>query len=479
MPRVSPPPVAFVAFAALLALAETGCSFAPDYVAPSIQAPAVYKETGIWTPAEPTDDTPRGRWWQIYHDPKLDELEQALVEGNPDLAVALSHYDQAQNVIVEARSALLPELDLNGNATRNRQSEHRPLRAPGSDFYGNNLLGASVSYEFDLWGRVRNRVASARAGAQAAEAEADSARLSLEAKLAEAYFALRGLDAQQRLLVDTTQAYARALDLTVALHTGGAVSGLDVGRAQVQLSTARAEVSDVAARRAIREHEIASLIGVPASTFSIEATLSLPPPPVVPTSAPSLLLQRRPDVAAAERRAAAANAEVGVARAAYYPSITLDATGGFQTNGGGVNLLNFGNSFWALGPAFALTVFDNGRRDATVQIAHDRFDEAAAQYRSTALSAFQEVEDELALCNRLADEAGAQAAAVEAASRTEALSLKRYQQGAVNYLDVVVAQTADLQAKRAALDVATRRLLASVDLVRALGGGWTPMQIPL
>jgi multidrug efflux system outer membrane protein len=454
----------------LLCLAA--CTLAPEYVVPRAQVPPIYKETGPWAPASPADASTRGDWWSVYGDENLDTLERQLDESNPDLAAALSRYDQANSLVSQVSAALVPELDFSGASTRNRQSAYRPLRSPGDNFYSNNLLEGSISYEFDLWGRVRNEVASAQAGAQASNDDLASVRLSLEAKLAEAYFDLRGLDAQGKLLIDTIDAYTHALRLTVSLHTGGAASGLDVGRAQTQLQTATAQISEVAAQRAIREHEIAALIGVPPVYFSLASTVGLPPPPVVPVSAPSELLQRRPDIAAAERRAAAANAKIGVARAAYYPTISLDAAGGFQTSNNGVNLLNLASSFWTLGPAMALTVFDGGRRAAVVRSTRDQFDIASDSYRSTVLSAFQEVEDNLALCNDLAAEADSQASAVDAATHVESLALKRYQQGAVTYLDVVTAQTANLQTQRDALSIATRRLVASVGLIRALGGGW-------
>jgi outer membrane protein, multidrug efflux system len=453
------------------AVALAGCSLAPPYAPPSLSLPAAYKEAGLWTPASPADAAPRGEWWSVYGDTTLDGLEQQIELHNPDLAMALARYDEAQAYAAQARAALFPELDFGGSATTNRQSANRPLRVGGSSYYGNDVVGGTAFFELDLWGRVRNLVAAGKAQAQASAADAASVRLSLEAQLADAYLNLRGLDAQAKLLADTSKAYAMALQLTQTLHAGGAVAGLDVGRAQTQLQIARAQEIDVAAQRALYEHEIAALAGQPASSFSIAATAQLPEPPKVPVAAPSLILQRRPDVAAAERRAAAANDMIGVSRAALYPSITLDATGGFQ-NTDGVNLLNAANSFWTLGPSIAMALFDGGRREAQVRASRDQFEEASASYRSTVLAAFQQVEDNLALCNKLSDEAREQAAAIAAAERTEALAMTQYRLGAVTYIEVVIAQTTDLEAQRTGLMIATRRLQASVDLVRSLGGGW-------
>jgi outer membrane protein, multidrug efflux system len=455
------------------ALALAGCSLAPPYSPPQVTVPSAYKETGPWTPASPADAAPRGRWWAVYGDETLNGLEERIETGNPNLALALARYDEARANLAIARASLVPEVDVGGSALANKQSNNRPLRAGGASYFQDDTVGATISYEFDLWGRVRNMVAAGKADAQASAADVASVRLSLEAQLADAYMNLRGLDAQSALLDQTTDAYGRALKLTEVLHSGGAVAGLDVGRAQTQLEATQALRTEIGAQRALYEHAIAALVGEPASVFSIAPNPKLFPTPRTPVSAPSLLLQRRPDIAAAERRTAAANAQIGVARAALYPSLTLGLAGGFQ-NTGGANLLSAGNSWWALGPSLAMALFDGGRRKAVVRESRDQFDEASATYRATVLTAFQQVEDNLALSNRLADEASQQMAAVAAAERTEGLALVQYRMGAVTYLDVVVAQTADLQAQETELSIETRRLLASVDLVRALGGGWNP-----
>jgi multidrug efflux system outer membrane protein len=465
----------FLAAAALAlgAASLAACSLAPTYQTPAMPTPSAYKELGPWTPASPADAEPRGAWWSVYGDATLNGLEQRIETANPNLAVALARYDEAMADAAEARASLYPQIQGSASGTQNRQSDNRPLRGgAGPNEYADQTVGVTASYELDLWGRVRNLVAAGKANAQASAADLADVRLSLEAQLAGAYLNLRGLDAQAQLLANTTAAYARALKLTEAEHAGGSVAGLDVARAETQLRTAKAQQVDVGAQRALMEHEIASLVGEPASTFAVAAATPLPGIPAVPVATPSVLLQRRPDIAAAERRAFAANANIGVARAAFYPTISLDASGGFES-AGGVNLLALGNSWWSLGPMAAMTLFDGGRRKAQVRAAHDEFDEAAGAYRATVLGAFQDVEDNLALCNRLADEAQEQSAAVVAAQRTERLAMIQYQMGAVTYLDVVTAQTADLQAQQAALSVATRRLAASVALVRAMGGGWT------
>jgi multidrug efflux system outer membrane protein len=457
-----------------------GCATAPAYTVPQVAAtmPETYKEIGPWTPAAPADQAARGEWWTAFGDPLLDDLQGRLLKANPSLAAALARYDQARALFAQARADQYPQVGLQGGLSRSRESANRP-GGEGLAVTGNDILaGGTISYELDLWGRVRNEVAAGKAEAQASAADLASARLSLQAQLADAYLSLRSLDAQAKVLDEAVTSYTRALALTKARHDGGVVSGIDVGQAQTQLQTALAAQSEVLGQRALYEHAIASLVGEPASNFSVAVAPSLPALPATPVSTPSVLLQRRPDVAAAERRAYEANRNIGVARAAYFPTITLGASGGFETTSLHQSLISTPSSFWSLGPAAAVALFDGGRRKAAVAQARGVFDESSANYRSTVLAAFQQVEDNLALLNRLAQEADQEQAALEAARRTEAFALTRYRQGAVTYLDVVTAQAASLDAQRAAIVLQARRLQASVDLVRALGGGWSTADLP-
>jgi NodT family efflux transporter outer membrane factor (OMF) lipoprotein len=465
----------YIAALGLLGLAS--CNLAPPYVTPPATGraafPTAFKETPGWMQATPGDERPRGTWWSLFDDPVLDGLEAQAPSANPNLQAALAAYDQARAFAAEVGSYQVPTVALNNTNTYNRQSLERPLRGANQpNEYAANTLGGSVTYEFDFWGRVRNLVAAGRAEAQATAADLATAELSLQVELADDYLALRGLDAQNQLLQNTVAAYQRALDLTQTRHTGGVASGLDVDRAQTQLSSAKAQISDVSAQRALYEHAIASLVGRPAPGFSLAPVARNRVVPNCPAGVPSALLQRRPDIAAAERRAFAANRQIGVTRAAYFPTISLDTFGGWQ-NTGGNSLLTAPDTFWTLGPQLALTLFDGGLRTAQVAASKAAFDIASARYRAAVLTAFQQVEDQLALANHLAAEEADEGDAVTAARATTNLSLIRYRDGATNYLDVVTAQTAELQAEQALLALQTRRQQASVNLVRALGGGWT------
>ncbi|MGZ6020398.1 MAG: efflux transporter outer membrane subunit [Phenylobacterium sp.] len=453
-------------------MALSACSLAPAYAPPATPIAAAFKEQGPWTPAQPADAQARGQWWAMFSDPVLDDLEARAETASPTLAAAVAAYDQARALAAQTRAGLIPELDGNALATRQRRSDNAPLRVGGPDGYSTSAVGASLAYEIDLWGRLRNLASGAGARAQASEADLRSARLSLQADLADDYLTVRGFDSQIRLLDSTVAAYSKARDLTNVLHDGGNATGLDVARAQTQLSTAKAQLADVRASRALMEHAIAALIGESASNFALAPVDRALPQPVVAVSAPSVLLQRRPDIAAAERRAAAANADIGVARAALFPALTLDGTAGWQNAGAG-NLLSAPNTYWLIGPQLVGAIFDGGRRAAGVRASKAAFEQASANYRGVVLNAFRDVEDQMALANRLAAEAKDANDAVVAARRSVDLANVRYRQGVATYLDVVTAQTAALAAEQTQIQLTTRRAQASVNLTRALGGAWS------
>ncbi|WP_070108034.1 efflux transporter outer membrane subunit [Burkholderia plantarii] len=449
------------------------CSFAPTYHAPATALPAAFKEAGGWQTARPADRIARDSWWQAFRDPVLDRLEARVARANPDVAAAVARHDEADALFDQTRAGLLPTLGLDTQVSSNRASATRPLRgATQPDVYGANTIEAGFGYDLDLWGKVRNEVAAGRADAEASTDDLASVRLSLQASLASAYFNLRGLDRQQRMLADTIDTYGRALKLTLSRHAGGIASDLDVSRAQTQLDAARASAEDVRARRALYEHAVATLTGVPASSFSLPARLDAAHLPSIPAGIPAALLQRRPDVAAAERRVAAANARIGVARAAFFPDITLGLVGGYQSSGLG-HWLSAPNEIWSVGPSLMLTLFDGGRRQAITDQAHARLAENGARYRSVVLRACQQVEDDLALTHHLGDEAAREQDALDAAERTLRLSTSRYRDGVVSYLDVVTAQTTELDTRIAMIELDTRRQLAAVGLIAALGGGWS------
>jgi len=460
------------AVALILTLGLGACSLAPPLKTPVVPTADAYKELGPWTQAQPADRLPRDSWWTLYDSAELDGLEQRLIDGNPTLAAAFANYAQARALSDQARAGLFPTLGVGAGVSRNRESANAPLRGPTTPSYFNsNSLSGSVSYELDLWGQIRNEVAAGEANAAASAADLENARLSLIGQLVTDYMQLRSLDRDSAILDDTVKAYARALSLTQQRHDAGIAPGLDVSQAQTQFNAAGSQAAQTLAARALMEHAIAALLGVSASTFSIEPKIVALTLPQVPSGVPTTLLQRRPDIAAAQRRMIAANANIGVARAAYFPSVTLGAQGGFQSTGFS-NWLSAPSSFWAVGPNALLSVFDGGLRRARVAQARAEFNASAANYRGAVVGAFQQVEDSLATLNHYHDAAVDEKAAVDAAQRTLDFSMALYKQGATDYLTVVTSQTALLQAQLQALNLDTLQLTASVDLIRALGGGW-------
>jgi NodT family efflux transporter outer membrane factor (OMF) lipoprotein len=465
--------------ALLLAVGVTlaGCSLAPAYKVPEVPVAASYQDSGPWQPAQPSDQLPRDHWWQLYHEPRLDQLQLRLLVNNADLAAALAHYRQAQAFNLQTRSALFPQVGATGNGQRDRESDTKPLRGATSPAnYDSYTVGAEIDYELDLWGRVRNTVEAGKDDTLAADADLASAQLSLQAQLADSYIRLRGLDQQIALLQQSIDAYQKALQLTRTRHAGGIASGLDVASAQTQLSSAKSLWSQAQAQRTLIMDAIAVLVGDSAAQFSMTAQTAAIDLPQVPASVPSTLLQRRPDIAAAERRVAAANARIGVARAAYFPSLTLSAQGGFQS-AAYAGLLSLPNRFWVIGPTLFETIFDGGRRKAGVAAARAATDEAGAHYRGVVLNAFAQVEDNLAQLDHVGLALTDQKDAADAAQHSVDLAMDRYKQGAVSYLDVVQAQTVALTARRSLLELDTQRLRASVQLIRALGGGWSIDQL--
>ncbi|MFJ3487714.1 efflux transporter outer membrane subunit [Pseudomonas sp. NPDC090202] len=456
-----------------LAIAVTlqGCSLAPTYHAPTVAMPTHYKEQAGWHPAQPADQM-NAQWWQTFGDQQLDDLQQRLLKANPDLAAALAHYDASVAYASQLHAGLFPQIGASVSPLRQRQSDRRPLRGDTQpSIYNSDTAGFSLSFDADLWGKIRNQVAAGDAQAQASADDLAVARLSLQKQLATLYVQARGLDAQRQILKTSLDDYTQALQLTRDRFEGKIASELDLTRAQSQLAEAQAQLDDVTAQGNLSEHAIAELVGVLPSDFTLvhdSAPLPLPP---IPQALPGSLLQQRPDIAAAERRVFAANANIGVAKAAWYPDFSLTGLLGGQTQGSG-NLLAAANRYWALGPLVNLPIFDGGRRSADERQAKAEFEEAAAHYHSQVLKAVREVEDNLGQLRDLQRESADQQAAVDAAQSAEHMATASYEAGALNYLDVVTAQTTALQAQRRLQEVDTQRLQASVGLMVALGGGW-------
>jgi NodT family efflux transporter outer membrane factor (OMF) lipoprotein len=455
------------------AMVLAGCSLAPHYEVPDVPVAAQYQTQGPWTAASPADQLDRAGWWKLYQEPELDDLEQRLIANNPDLSAAYYHYVQADEYIKQVKSELYPQVSTAGNIQRDRESDTRPLRpASAPSDYTSATLGVEVNYEVDLWGRVRDSVAASKYEGVASKADLASTQLSLEIELARSYIDLRGFDQQIQLIESTDDAYQKALDLTRRRHDAGIVSDLDVTRATSQLSAAESELTQVRAKRALLEHAIAVLVGASPSDFKVAASTQPIALPVIPVGVPSELLQRRPDVAAAERRVAEANKRIGVARAAYFPSLTLNAAGGAQSSML-ADLLSAPSSFWTIGPTLGVYLLDGGKRRAQLNSAKAATSEAGEHYRSVVLASFRQVEDDLSLLDDLGTATNQQQDAANAADKSVDLSLARYRRGAVSYLDVVEAQSTALESERSVITIRTQQLDANVDLIRAVGGGWT------
>ncbi len=462
-----------------LLLFLSACTVGPRYSRPATPVPPGYKEEPAdWKTAQPSDHIARGKWWEIFQDPQLNALEEQINVSNENLKAAEAEFRQARALVQVNRAAYLPTVTAGASAEREHLSTHRALVPASTQVNGTDLaIPVDVSYEADVFGRVRHQVEEARSNAQASAADLESVRLSLRAELAIDYFQMRTLDAEEQLLLSNVTAFQRALDLTQSRYNGGVSSGVDVAQAQTQLENTRTQAIDVLIQRSQNEHAIATLIGQPAPVFAAPAAAWNSPPPEIPSGLPSELLERRPDIAAAERRVSAANAQVGVARAAYFPIFTLTGSGGFESTA--INTLIQGPSgFLTAGAAAAVTAFDGGRRRAVSAEARAAYDQSVANYRQTVLTAFQEVEDSLAVLRILNDEARAQAAAVAAAQRSVDLSTNRYKGGVVSYLEVTTAQSTALADERAAVDILRRRMTASVSLIKALGGGWNSANLP-
>ena len=478
------------AAAAALALAPA-CAVGPNYKRPETAVPPAYKEAAPavnaaaptaaseWKPAEPADAAAREAWWTAFGDPTLNALEDAVAVSNQNLALADAQFRGARAVARGARAELFPTVSVSPSVTRSHSPLSRTSALPGAPAGTATTyqLAGDVSYEFDAWGRIRRNIESRVEAAQASAADLETVRLSLHAELAADYFTLRGIDAQVSLLRSNVAAYDKARQLTVDRHNQGVASGVDVAQAETQLESTRAQLTELELSRAQLEHAIAILTGQPPSAFSIAPAETAIGPVAVPPDLPSNLLERRPDIAAAERRVASANAGIGVAQAAFFPQFLLNATGGWE--GSSVTKwFSAPSLFWSLGVALAQTIFDGGARIAGKEQAVAAWDATVASYRESVLEAFQDVEDQLAALRLLARESEEQVRAVAAADRALDLAVSRYKGGVTSYLEVVTAQATALTNERTAVDLKTRQLVANVNLIKALGGGWNAQELP-
>jgi NodT family efflux transporter outer membrane factor (OMF) lipoprotein len=464
-------------FAAALMLA--GCTVGPKYRRPQAEVPTVYKEAGNWKTAQPNEQDLGGNWWELFQDPQLNVLEQQVTVSNQNLKAAEAQYRQASAFVRFNRADYFPTVGVAPNVTRGKVSSNRPPAGALSNGKTTTdiQLPFELSYEVDAWGRVRSNVAASRADAQASAADLAAVNLSMHAQLATFYFQARTLDAQEQLLNSTVAQYEQALQINQVRYEGGVGSEVEVEQAKTQLETTRAQAVDIGVQRAQFEHAVATLIGKPASSFTLPPLPLETPPPAIPVGLPSELLERRPDIASAERQMAAANARIGVAKAAYYPLLSLTGVGGFES-GSLSNLLTGPSALWAIGGAAVETLFDGGRRRAVSAQATAAYDQSVAVYRGTVLTGFQQVEDNLAATRILENEAKTQNIAVVAAQKSLDLSKQRYEGGVTSYLEVTVAQSAALSDEVTAVNILGRRMVAAVQLIQAVGGGWDSSSIP-
>jgi NodT family efflux transporter outer membrane factor (OMF) lipoprotein len=455
------------------------CTVGPNYVRPTVEVPAAYRANQGWQIARPQDAALRGNWWEMFSDPQLNAFEAQVEVSNQNVAFAEAQFRQARALVQQARAAYFPTVTV-GVGVTNSSLSTTIARSAGSRFSSMLYsLPVDVSWEIDVWGRIRRLVESSQASAQASAADLETALLSAQIELAQDYFQLRTLDTERQLLDASTADFQMSLDLTNNRYASGVASRADVLLAETQLKTTQAQAIDVGVQRAQLEHAIALLIGKPASNVIIAPaplTMSITPPSI-PVGIPSEVLEQRPDIASSERLVAAANAQIGAAEAAYYPTVSLGATGGFQS-GGLSQWISAPSRFWAVGPAISETVFDGGKRAGLTDQARALYDGNVASYRQTALSAFQQVEDNLAALRILESEAQVQDQAVKAAQQTVAIVTNQYKTGITSYLDVIVAQTAALNNERTAITILGNRLNASVLLIKALGGGWNVAKLP-
>jgi NodT family efflux transporter outer membrane factor (OMF) lipoprotein len=463
---------------AIAALQLTGCVVGPKYHQPAVQAPPAYKEVGDWKPAEPNDQNLGGNWWTVFQDPQLDALELQVDVSNQNLKAAEAQFQQARAALRYNRADYYPTVTAGPSATRTRVSANAPTSSllRGTTF-NDFVFPFDVSYQADVWGRVRKTVESFREQAQASAADLATVNLSMHADLAVDYFQARSLDAEEQLLNTTVTQYEQALELNESRFQGGIASEVEVEQAKTILQTTRAQAIDVGVARAQFEHAVAILIGKPPADFSLPPLPLTAPPPHIPVGVPSVLLERRPDIAAAERLVASANAQIGVAKSAYYPTISLGASGGFESSSI-TTLLNGPSGLWSLGLSAVGTVFDVGRRRALTDQARSAYDSQVANYRQTVLNGFQQVEDNLAAVRILENEAQVQDQAVVAAQRSLDLSITRYKGGVTSYLEVITAQNAALTDEVTAVNILGRRMANTVLLIQALGGGWDRSSLP-